>query len=458
MQPRPRTTPTGLGGAGRRSPARTRGGAEGGAGDGDGGADGGAERPWNPHRTRACPTRPTGSKRSRSARRIATPSSSRSLETDPDGRGVPVQEEPERDLAVFKGGAAAAAPIDHSSLSFGARQRRRRRGSARDARAAARGRVARRVARLAQGRRAHAGSRTPGARADTFPGDDAAEHAAAAGARGGGYGTATAAGACRSRCPSSRARARAHGARQRHHGDPPRLPRDFESVALPRPRSRATPPAARPGGNGADKALLAERALLPAPTTISVEQLLAMLRAYTDVIEQQRRRRRLGGEEEAPEPYVRRATLFALMGAWERSRDDALAALALRPSMAVANYRVGCAHLMLRDYDAATSAFATGLRLAPNNVDLANAHTLAVNALAVERKRADGALSSFGILHRIREENVRRAAEAKAKALGVPDGHQHDHHLTHSATFKSGGSGGGAPPRPGRRSQKTMNW
>ena len=136
-----------------------------------------------------------------------------------------------------------------------------------------------------------------------------------------------------------------------------------------------------------------------------------------------------------------------------RSRDDALAALALRPSMAVANYRLGCAHLMLRDYDAATSAFATGLRLAPNNVDLANAHTLAVNALAVERKRADGHLSSFGILHRIREENVRRAAEAKAKALGVPDGHQHDHHLTHSASMKSA-----APPRPKLMSQKTMKW
>ena len=48
------------------------------------------------------------------------------------------------------------------------------------------------------------------------------------------------------------------------------------------------------------------------------------------MLEQQRR----AGREEA-EVYVRRATLFSLMGAWERSRDDAARALELNPSLTV---------------------------------------------------------------------------------------------------------------------------
>lgn len=99
---------------------------------------------------------------------------------------------------------------------------------------------------------------------------------------------------------------------------------------------------------------------------------LSLLVRYTDLIE----RNRVRGQESAL-PYVRRATIFAAMGDYARSKQDAQAAL---PSP-VAYYRLGVAEFELGNDQEATAAFLAGLKEAPCNPHLQRGAMLALRRL-----------------------------------------------------------------------------
>ncbi|KAJ8602539.1 hypothetical protein CTAYLR_008346 [Chrysophaeum taylorii] len=114
----------------------------------------------------------------------------------------------------------------------------------------------------------------------------------------------------------------------------------------------------------------------PSKETVPEFKVLRLLKKYTDVIE---RRRIL--DSPAHEPYVRRATLLAAIGDYDRSRRDAAAAIAIAPTSAVAAFRLGVAEYRLGNFDRALAAFANGLQHAPASKHLNTARDAAIAAL-----------------------------------------------------------------------------
>lgn len=115
---------------------------------------------------------------------------------------------------------------------------------------------------------------------------------------------------------------------------------------------------------------------------VPAEQLVKMLAKYTKIVEDQE-----ATGKENHEPYVRRATLLAAVGDYERSRCDARRACQLEPSSAVSYYRLGIAEYELGSYEAAVGAFVAGLEHAPTSVELRDARQAAMNALRTRPHR-----------------------------------------------------------------------
>lgn len=120
------------------------------------------------------------------------------------------------------------------------------------------------------------------------------------------------------------------------------------------------------------------------PKTVIRRKLVdEMLEKYTLFLQQSE-----PWSKDLAEVFSRRATLFALIRQYERSRRDALKCIQLDPEYVAGHYRLGLALYAQRQYEAAAEAFVRGLKLSPTSVDLKRGFDMAMDQARSRARRA----------------------------------------------------------------------